>query len=95
MHSLSEKEKQDIVKKFIKHATIQNYLPPYVRCGKEGESNLVVLKAMKSVYAHITTTRHIQDLTLKNVLFFVVVSTNVHTNQMHFAKTIRAFQYSI
>jgi hypothetical protein len=95
MHSFSEKEKQDIVRKFIKHAGVQNYLPPYVRCGKEGESNLVVLEAMKSVYAQITTTRHIQDLTFKNVLLYVVVSTNVNTNQMHFAKTIRAFRYSI
>ncbi len=49
MHSLSEKEKQNIVKKFIGHASVQNYLPPYVRCGKEGESNLVVLEAMKGL----------------------------------------------
>jgi hypothetical protein len=47
MHSLSDKEKQNIVRKFIEHAGVQNYLPPYARCGKEGESNLVVLEAIK------------------------------------------------
>ncbi len=44
MHSLNEEEKQDIVKKFIEHVGVQNYLTPYVKCGKEGESNSVVLE---------------------------------------------------
>ncbi len=90
MHSLSEKEKQDIVKKFIEHVGVQNYLPPYARCGKEIESNLAVLEAMKSAYVQITTTRHIQNLTFKNVLLAIVFA-NANTNQMHIAKTIGSF----
>jgi hypothetical protein len=35
LHSLSEDEKQDIVKKFIEHASVQNYLSPYARVGRK------------------------------------------------------------
>jgi hypothetical protein len=53
------------------------------------------MDAMKVAYAYITTIWHSKNLTFKNVLLFVVVSTNVDTNQMHIAKTIGASQYFI
>ncbi len=53
------------------------------------------MDAMKAIYAYITTTQHSQNLTFKNVLLFVVMSTSVDTNQMHIVKTIGAFRYSI
>ncbi len=95
MHSFSEKEKQDIVRKFIKHANVQNYLPPYARRGKEGESNCVVLEAMRGVYVQIIANGDIQTWPSKVVLLFAIVSTNVGTNQMHIAKIIRAFRYYV
>jgi hypothetical protein len=91
VHSHSEEEKPDIVKKFIKYAGVLNYLPPYARRGKEGESNSVVLEAMRGAYAQITAIRHAQNLTFKNVLLSSVVFANASTNQMHIAKTIGTF----
>ncbi len=91
MHSLNEEEKLDIVRKFIKYASVLNYLPPYARRGKEGESNSVVLEAMKGAYAQITATRHALNLTFKNVMLSNVVFANGNTNQMHIAKTIGTF----
>ncbi len=81
-------------RKLLKNSSntrVVNYVPQYARFGREVESNCVVLDAMKSAYVQITTTRHSQNLTFKNVLLFVVVSTSVDTNQMHIAKTVGAF----
>jgi len=66
VHSFNEEEKHDIVKKFIKHASVQNYLPPYARRGKEGESKCAVLEAMRGVYVQITANRNTQNLTFKS-----------------------------
>jgi len=74
---------------------VVNYVPHYARLGKEVESNHVVMDAMKVVYAYITTTQHSKNLTFKNVLLYVVVSTSANTNQMHIAKTIGASWYFI
>jgi hypothetical protein len=50
---------------------------------------------MRGAYVQITTTRHAQNLTFKNVLLSTIVFANASTNQMHIAKTIGAFLYSI
>jgi hypothetical protein len=80
-------------RKLLKNSSntrVVNYVPQYARFGREAESNCVVLDAMKSAYVQITTTRHSQNLTFKNVLLFIVVSTSVDINQMHIAKIVGA-----
>jgi hypothetical protein len=94
VHSHNEEEKPNNVRKFIKYVGVLNYLPLYARRGKEGESNSVVLEAMRGVYAQITATKHVQNFTFKNVLFSVVFA-NANTNQMHIAKTMGAFCHYI
>jgi hypothetical protein len=73
---------------------VVNYILHCARFGREVEDNHAILDVMKVVYAQITTIRHSQNLTFKNVLLFIVY-VNAKTNQIHIAKTIRAFWYSI
>jgi hypothetical protein len=72
----------------------ENHESHCARFGREAEDNHAKLDAMKVVYAQITTIRHSQNLAFKNVLLFIVY-VSVKTHQMHIAKTIRAFRYSI
>jgi hypothetical protein len=74
---------------------VVNYIPHYARLGKEAKSNRAVMDAMKVAYAYITTTQHFKNLTFKNVLLSIVVSTSADTNQMHIAKIIGASRYFI
>jgi hypothetical protein len=39
MSSFNEKEKKDTIRRFTKHCGVQQYLPNYVRHGKDVESN--------------------------------------------------------
>jgi len=94
LHSFNGEEKQEIVKRFIEHQGMVNYVPHYARVGKETKSNRVVMDALKLAYAYITTTQHFENLTFKNVLF-VVVFVSFNTNKMHVAKTIGVSWYSI
>ncbi len=94
LHFFNGEEKHEIIKKFIEHQGVVNCLLHCARFGREVEDNHAILDAMKVVYAQITTIRHFQNLTFKNVLLFII-HVNANTNQMHIAKTIRAFPYFI
>jgi len=56
LHSFNGEEKQEIVKKFIEHQGVVNYIPHYAILGKETNNNRVVMDAMKATYAQITST---------------------------------------
>ncbi len=94
LHFFNGEEKHEIIKKFIKHQDVVNYLLHCARFGREVEDNNAILDAMKVVYVQITTIQHSQNLTFKNVLLFII-HVNANTNQMPIAKIIRAFPYSI
>jgi hypothetical protein len=70
MLSLNEKEKNDIVRRFIEHCGVQQYLLDYVKYGKDVESNHKLLDAIKTIDRQLATIRHNQHLTYKNVLLF-------------------------
>jgi len=74
---------------------VQQYLPNYVRHGKDAKSNRKLEGAIKTIYNQLATTRHNQHLIYKNVLLSIVVSTNGRRSQNHIAKIIGPNHYSI
>jgi len=93
--SFNEEEKKDTTIRFIEHYGVQQYLPNYVKHGKDAKNNHKLVGAIKTIYNQLVATRHNQHLTYKNVLLSAIVSANGRRSQNHIAKTIGAHRYSI
>jgi len=94
-HNLTKVEKKDVIRRLLKHHSVENLLPNYVTSGKLFEGDKGMLENMNAAYGNLAGTRQNPNLTFKNVLLFAVVSSNVTSNQRHITRSLGGSKYSI
>jgi hypothetical protein len=79
-HNLTHGEKREAFRRLLEHHSVEDVLPNCVINGKLFEANKRMLESMEAAYDTLASTRQSLNLTFKNVLLLVMVSSNVASN---------------